>query len=273
MSKIKYCWNCKCEVPYQFYNNIDYIPKCPKCGVSYPEKPKDEALLSIYQDEYLKDRSEKNFNRLFTLLNRVTFNIIRHKLKANSSYEQLDDIWDKVQWTLEKLMKYYTEKENFKISTSFVQYISQVVLYPLYNKDEKEKKEKEISIHTPKFSNSKNAKELNDYLSKDTDGGISEAEINIDYETDCDRLVKESIEFIKTTIDSLYNYEINIDSHKEFRNCLYMANLYKYFIYGEMKEDVVDEIMDSMDLELIERFNESQSMYKKILIEYANNGV
>ena len=55
MSKIKYCWNCKCEVPYQFYNNIDYIPTCPNCGVSYPEKPKDEALLSIYQDEYLKE--------------------------------------------------------------------------------------------------------------------------------------------------------------------------------------------------------------------------
>ena len=139
MNKIKYCWNCGYEVPYQVYSSINFVPKCPKCESLYPEKPRDEAMLSIYQDEYLADRSEKNFNRLFKALNVMTFNVICHKLKVKSSHEQLDDILDKVQWTLEKLAKYYKEKSDFKVTTSFNKYIGQLVLYPLYNKDEQEK--------------------------------------------------------------------------------------------------------------------------------------
>ena len=140
--KIKTCWNCGTEVPYQEYGKINFIPLCPKCGVQYPEKPKDEAFLSMYQNDYLNDKSDENYNKLFTLMSKVTFNIICHKLKSTSSYEDMDDIWDKVQWTLEKIDKYYREKPNFKIGASFVKYISQVVLYPLYNKGEQERKEK-----------------------------------------------------------------------------------------------------------------------------------
>ena len=84
MSKIKYCWNCGHEVPYQVYSSINFVPKCPKCESLYPEKPRDEAMLSIYQDEYLADRSEKNFNRLFKALNVMTFNVICYKLKIKS---------------------------------------------------------------------------------------------------------------------------------------------------------------------------------------------
>ena len=152
MNKIKYCWNCGHEVPYQVYSSINFVPKCPKCESLYPEKPRDEAMLSIYQDEYLADRSEKNFNRLFKALNVMTFNVICYKLKIKSSHEQLDDILDKVQWTLEKLAKYYIEKSDFKVTTSFNKYIGQLVLYPLYNKDEQERQKNEISIHIPMFA-------------------------------------------------------------------------------------------------------------------------
>ena len=271
MARIKYCWKCNCEVPYQEYNNINYVPICKNCGAKYPEKPKDEALLSIYQDEYLQNRSEKNLNQLFNLMSKVTFNVICHKLKQTSSHEELDDIWDKVQWTLEKLTKYYKEKPNFKITTSFVQYIGQVILFPLYNKDEQEKQQKEISIHTPKFNNSKdkNNKELFDYLSKDTDGGINETESNIDYEITQNHLTKESIDYINTVIESLYDYEKSEHTNHEFRNSLYMLQLYKYFIYGDIKSRIVEEIKNSLDFTLVKKFEASKEIYKDILLKHA----
>ena len=271
MGKIKYCWNCNNEVPYQEYDNIKFVPKCKKCGALYPEKPKDEALLSIYQDEYLKNRTDKNLNKLFNLMSKVTFNVICHKLKCTSSHEELDDIWDKTQWTLEKLTKYYKEKPDFKITTSFVQYIGQVILYPLYNKDEQDKQKKEISIHTPKYNNSKdkNNKELFDYLSKDTDGGINETENTIDYRVTQNHLVIESMNYINTVIKSLYDYEKSEHTNHEFRNSLYMAQLYKYFINGEIGNKIVEEIMNSLDFTLVKKFEASKEIYKGILMKHA----
>ena len=38
MGKIKFCWNCGHEVPYQKYADIDYVPKCDICGSLYPER-------------------------------------------------------------------------------------------------------------------------------------------------------------------------------------------------------------------------------------------
>lgn len=272
MSKIKNCWNCGHEVPYQIYSSIDFVPKCPKCGSLYPEKPKDEAMLSMAQDEYLVDRNEKNFNKLFKLLNQMTFNVICHKLKIKSSHEQWDDIWDKVQWTLEKLAKYYKEKADFKVTTSFNKYIGQLVLFPLYNKDEQERQKTEISIHIPKFGNTddKNAKELNDYLSKTDDGEISEVEKNIDYEVNQNYLTTKSLEFINQTINALYNNEKSKNTNKEFRNSYDMAELYKFFIYNRCNEKIVEDIINSMDYSLVKKFEKSKELYKQMLVDYAN---
>ena len=273
MSKIKNCWNCGHEVPYQIYSSIDFVPKCPKCGSLYPEKPKDEAMLSIVQDEYLADRNEKNFNKLFKLLNQMTFNVICHKLKVKSSHEQLDDILDKVQWTLEKLAKYYKEKSDFKVTTSFSKYIGQLVLYPLYNKDEQERQKNEISIHIPIFGGAvgdKNSKELNDYLSKTDDGEISEVEKNIDYEINQNHLNVESLKFINGIINSLYEYEESKGTNKEFRNSYNMAELYKFFIYNRCNEKIVEDIINSMDYSLVKKFEKSKELYKHMLVDYAN---
>ena len=271
MEKTKYCWNCGEKVPYQEYKNIDFIPTCSKCGVKYPEKPKDEALLSVYQDEYLKDRNERNYNRFFELLNKVTFNIICHKLKSSSAYESIDDILDKTQWTMEKLTKYYTEKPDFKITTSFVQYLGQVVLYPLYNKDEKERQDKEISLHSPKYKDNKGnvSKELADYLSSNSDGGINKCDEEMDYVNNKNHLLEESVSFISSVIESLYNYENNKHTNDAFKNAYYIALLYKYFINGQISDKIVEDIMNSMDYSLIEKFDKSREIYKDILMKYA----
>ena len=270
MEKIKHCWKCGCEVSYQEYKNIDYIPVCPKCGVQYPEKPKDEALLSIYQDDYLKDRSDENLNRLFNLMSKVTLNVICHKLKCTSSHEESDDVWDKVQWVLEKIIKYYKEKPDFKIEVSFVKYISQVALYPLYNEKEQEKKKKEVSIFASKFNDlkNKNNKKLEDYIAY-TDGGLSEIENSMDYDNTKNHLIDESISYIKTVIESLYDYEIDRNSNHSFRNALYMAKLYEYFVNCKTDDKIFEEIKNSLDFNLIKKFNASKEMYKNMLINYS----
>lgn len=271
MGKIKYCWHCGKEVPYQEYQNIDFIPKCPNCDAKYPEKPRDEALLSIYQDDYLANRTDKNMNRLFNLMSKVTFNVICHKLKSTSSHEDMDEIWDKVQWTLEKITKYYKEKPEFKISTSFVKYISQVILFPLYNKEEQDKQKKEISIHTPKFGGMKDGKkELYDYLSSETDGGINETENVIDYKLNQNKILKETVDYVNTVIESLYKYEKSINSNKAFRNSFYMAQLYKYFICTDMNDKVIEDIINSMDFTLIKKFEKSKDIYKTMLLKHAS---
>ena len=272
MNKIKYCWNCGYEVPYQVYSSINFVPKCPKCESLYPEKPRDEAILSIYQDEYLADRNEKNFNRLFKALNVMTFNVICHKLKVKSSHEQLDDILDKVQWTLEKLAKYYKEKSDFKVTTSFNKYIGQLVLYPLYNKDEQDRQKNEISIHIPMFGGAvgdKNSKELNDYLSQTCDGELSDVEKKLDYENDKNHLVIKSLDFINKSINALYEYEKTKNKNDEFKSCYYMAELYKFFIYNKCDEKTVKDIINSLDFSLVKKFEKNKEMYKEMLINYA----
>ena len=269
MGKVKRCWNCGNEVPYRIYKDIDFVPKCNCCGALYPEKTRDESLLMTTQEKYLKDRSEDNFRELFVLLNRMTFNVICHKLKIKSSYESLEDIWDKVQWTLEKLTKYYREKPDFKITTSFAQYIGQLVLYPLYNKDECERRKNEISLHTPIFKRSdKNLKELSDYLSKSDDGGISEVEDSLNYESNRKYLIDKSLRFISECVNSLY--ESSKRKKGKFRESYFMAQLYKFFICGKMDDKIVEAIKGSLDYSLVKKFERSVEIYKKMIVDCAN---
>lgn len=266
--KVKHCWKCGTVVPYQTYEGLKTIPKCTECGTLYPEKPKDEALLTIYQDEWLKNKTDLNFNKFFSLLEKVTFNVIKHKLKSKVSYESLDDIYDKVQWTLEKLVTYYKEKPDFKITTSFVKYISKLVLFPLYNKSEKERRYNEISIYASKYKNSdeRNNKELYDYLSQDNDGGVNDVESDLDYVSHQCSLGDKSLEFIGNVVQSIYDYE---NSDKSFKDSFYILILYKFFVSGLSDDSLVRKIMNSLDYSLVKKFEESKELYKNLLIEYS----
>ena len=146
--KKKFCWKCGNPVESQDYEKIDFIPKCSNCGALYPEKPALEAKLAVYQEDYLQTRAEKDFKKLINPLYDMIFNIICSRLKKSGVRLLRDDIEDMVQWSLCTLISYYKEKPEFKIRGSFTSYIEQVVLYPIYNKRDKVRKKKEISIYT-----------------------------------------------------------------------------------------------------------------------------
>ena len=106
-------------------------------------------------------------------------------------------------------------------------------------------------------------------MSSDTDGGINQTEYELDYENDQNHLTKESIEYISTVLESLYEYEKSEKTNHEFRNSLYMVELYKYFISGKLNDKVVQDIINSLDFNLVKKFDASKDIYKDILIKHA----
>ena len=176
----RFCWNCGCEVPYIIYKNMSEIPKCSNCGVLYPEKKKLEAELTLKQDKYLKTRSKKDMEDLFADIPKLTFNLICKVLKKQQIVLEPEIIWDKANWTVMTLISYYKNKPNFKIEGSFVGYISQMILYPIFNQNEIKKNKTEISIeNTVGNNNSNDSKTIEDFICSNT--------MNIDYSSDVEK--------------------------------------------------------------------------------------
>jgi|WetSurMetagenome_2_1015567.scaffolds.fasta_scaffold06330_12 hypothetical protein len=154
--KIK-CWNCGHALERVVYQEGKPKEICPKCSASYPEKPLKEAALHKLQDEYLITRDNKVLNKMMYYIQEIAYNQICSKLKSSGKFLNEEDIKDKVQWTLLKMTTKYREPD-FRISVSFVEYMSQVVLYPLYNYKTKEREQKEISLYTPIYKRGSNDK-------------------------------------------------------------------------------------------------------------------
>lgn len=143
--KTKKCYYCNKKVSY----NADTDPKlCPLCGGQYWNKPEIEIRLHILQDKWFKNNDRKDFDELFTILHGLTYNIICGKLKSSGKFLDNDDIYDKVHFAMVKMLEYYN-KPGFSIDRSFTEYMNDVVLYPLYNKKDRERDQTEISFYTP----------------------------------------------------------------------------------------------------------------------------
>lgn len=148
--KILKCWNCHTTISVRDNDIVEESKtKCPVCGVDYPEKPINEAKLSILQEEYLQTRDIKTLNKMMVIMQDIIYNLICSRLKASGKFLEEEVIQDKVQWSLLKMSGYYINKPAFKIGTSFTEYLNQVILYPLYNYKTKDKDQNEISINTP----------------------------------------------------------------------------------------------------------------------------
>ena len=48
-----------------------------------------------------------------------------------------------------------------------------------------------------------------------------------------------------------------------------MGHLYKYFINGDIRNKVVEEIMNNLDFKLVKKFEASKEIYKNILMKHA----
>lgn len=259
------CWQCGKEVEGQTYKDINFIPQCT-CGALYPEKPKLEAMLTIYQDDYLANRTQRNFDRLFNPLYDLVFNIICSKLKHSATRIPRENIEDMVQWTLLKLTTYYKTKPDFKITGSFTSYIGQVVLYPLYNKGDKLRAKKEISIYTKLNKNSESKERtILDELSDETEDFF---EIKMLNRLSQDKVVENATNFIGRALNVLFSYHFKKDNPKAFTKVVELANMYRHYI-DKKSERYYRELNRTCSPDLKENFDKSLEILKK----YLENGV
>lgn len=258
--KKRKCWNCKTIVESQIYKNLKTIPVCPCCGVQYPEKPKLEAKLTILQDVYLENPSSYNFEQLFMPLKELTFHIICHHLNKTSSRLNPDNINDMVQWTLMKLVSYYKEKD-FKIEGSFTGYIEQVVLYPIYNKKDKEKAKKEISIHTPLNENSNRT--LLDKLSEQTLDDVDRECINLS-EFYKQEIFKNIEKFLTILIEKKFSILQSQNDSKSFSHIIELLSIYDFYIQHK-HDKFFTEMWKTYSVDVRDEFEKSIELLKKEL--------
>jgi hypothetical protein len=150
-NKKKYCWSCHKEIN-NIENESNYICPHTKCNAKYADKPKNEAILHILQEEYLLTRDNKIFGRMLLMIKDIAYNQICNKLKQSGKFLLEEELEDKVGWTIEKFVTLYSNP-NFRITTSFIDYTASAVLYPLYNYKLQDKEKTEISLFTPIYNN------------------------------------------------------------------------------------------------------------------------
>lgn len=262
MKKVK-CWNCGHEVPRLNYAEINYVPICEHCGSKYPEKPKLEAKLTEYQDEYLNNRTQENLNKLFSPMRDMIFNLICSKLKKKSQCRTYEDIEDMVSWTLCKLVSYYTTKPEFKISGSFVGYISEVIKFPLYNEKDKNRQELEKSIYDPLNDDSDDT--ILDKLSNET----YELDISTIFgETESNMTVNYVMDYVKTSIKMMY--EVTEEKSK-FSKSLNLMILINHF-FNQKSNRFFSEWWKMSDIDLKDKFMKCTDILKENLYRCLMNG-
>lgn len=251
--KTPHCWNCKTklDIPIDAHNIT-----CSHCHTRYCEKPRVESLLHQYQEKYLETREKKYFSLMLELLNTVFYNLIVSKLKKSAKFLNDEDIQDKVQWCLLKMVNLY-EKPEFKIGYSFISYCRQVVLYPLYNYQIKKIDNGEISLNTPLKVDGKDGKEytLLDKISEemylDTYFGAEEYFYK-DLEKDC--TIQQSKDFFSTLVTISY-------TKKDFNYALKMLLLF-YHRLNKKSDRFFNEWWKKEGLELRDAYEKSLVVFK-----------
>ncbi len=252
------CWSCHTPLT-NFDSSFNY--QCPECNASYANKPLNEAKLSILQDDYLETRNTKTLNKMMIIINDLVYNLICSKLKASGKYLDEDDVYDKVQWTLLK-MTYYYSKPEFKIGTSFTEYLKQVILYPLYNYKQKDKDSNELSLFTPIGDDDGNGKDktlidrLSDmpYLE-----GKNEVENYLFNEIEKDNIVNIVKDYIRS-LTSVANKQ------NGFTTALKLMILYKHY-FNKSTDRFFSNWWNTEGVELKGYFEKSQTLLKNAIYE------
>jgi len=197
---------------------------------------------------------------MMIIMNTLVYNLICSKLKKSGKHLDEDDVMDKVQWTLLK-MTYYYNKPEFRISTSFTEYLKQVILYPLYNYKQKEKDAMEISLFSS-LGNNEDGKDrtLIDKLS-DTPylDGKNEVENFLFNEIEKDNIIN--------TVQSYITSLVEIANAKQnFKTALKLMILYKHY-FNKSTDRFFSNWWNVEGIELKDYFEKSQTILKNMIYE------
>jgi hypothetical protein len=150
------------KVIYNDKEIINIFTKCIECRASHFNAPTNESKLFTLQEMYLKNKDSDILGKMYLIIYDIANNIIFKKLLNSGKFQQ-EDLEDKVSETAGKLITYYLKKPGFKIEDSFTSYITQIALYPLYNKKTKLKDQNEMSLEEILFN--VNKQNRNEYSS------------------------------------------------------------------------------------------------------------
>ena len=253
----KTCWHCHKHIDNQ---NEEYDFICPHCSTHFADKPKNEAQFHLLQMKYLANKQDKDsFTKMILLIKEISYNQIVSKLKASGKFLYDEDLEDKVSWSVCKMISLY-ENPDFKITTSVIEYLNKVVLYPLYNYKLKDREQNEISLFLPINNHKNNNKKENtlyDLMKEKTMlEEIGEVEnyffINIEKEN----IINISNDFIDSIL-------LTISENKNFSYALKMLIVIDYF-FQKKNNKLFTNWWNTEGLDFKKRFD-------KILILFRNN--
>jgi len=260
MGSKKHCWSCHKEVN-NVNNESNYICPNPKCLANYADKPIREAHFQLAQQKYLQNRNDKKaLEEMMLIIQEIGYNQIVSKLKGTGKFLDEDDLHDRVGWVLVKMLELYS-KEDFKISTSLISYMSQVVLFPLYNNKLQEKEQNEISLFTPVSTGSSNSKKENTLYDLMSETPILDSVCSVENYFYRD-MEKENI--IVTTNDFFMTMVKGLFKNKGFPYALKMLTVLDYY-FQEKSNKVMTSWWDTEGLEFKKTFDNIIKLYRNAI--------
>lgn len=270
IKKSPHCWKCGKQLPIDKYHDIpNYV--CPFCETPFADKPKNESIFFQKQEAYVRLGSEVALTKMLLMIQTFSYNLICRRLKGSSLFLPEEEIEDKVSWCVSKMLSLYRDKEkNFKVTTSIIEYLDQVVKYPLYNYKDKSRDIVEISLFEPikqKGKGSQNAKKeqlLIDKLSEEAYlDGINEVEDFLYKKEQENNVITQLQDYIDTVLKVA-------NSNKNFSQALKILILYKHFLNNKPAR-FFNEWWIKEGFELRNNFERSLTLLRQSLYQIRNN--
>lgn len=251
----KGCSNCNKKVHFE----EDDLPiLCPYCKVKYWGKPKNERILHTLQDKYLVNKDEKTLGEMAVIMQKMIKNLVLKKLKESGSYSSQEDLEDVVYDSLLKVIHYYRTKPEFSIETSFTGYLSQVILYPLYNGKKKERQSKEISMQT-EIGDGTRSMTLEDRVMKFQDESYLSTEDHFFKDVHLEQLINSMTEFLEEVFQAIY-------TQQSMREALLNWTLVNHFLEGK-SERFFNHCWDIYENSIRDNYEYTLSQLREFLLE------
>ena len=121
---------------------------CPLCNAIKWYKPADECVLFNLQKVYLETRDQDTLGQMYLKMQPYARKIINKNLGGCVRYDE-DKLDDKVEASVETLIRYYIKRPSFYVTESFGYQLLKSAQQQLYNKKQKLQDKKEVSYDNP----------------------------------------------------------------------------------------------------------------------------